>query len=76
MGSVSTITPEWREWVAQNIRDGCSSESIVEVIVTRFDRPCVVNTGEEAVIKERTSWGTYFVLNENEFIFKLDRAYF
>ncbi|WP_373229091.1 hypothetical protein [Cohnella sp.] len=151
MAAISTITPEWKEWVARNIRSGCSSESIVEVMIendfestfaeavvqvldidqrqsfiyenprflhqgnfiettdrkvriaARFDRPCVVilddlftgeecaelinmsldklkrsttidpNTGEEAVIEERTSWGTFFELNENDFISKLDR---
>jgi prolyl 4-hydroxylase len=148
---ISTITPAWKEWIVQNLRSGCSSESIVVVmiennfesifaeavvqlldneqsqsfiyenprfshqgnfietsdrkvrIVARFERPCVVIlddlftkkecaeliknsldklkrsttidpiSGKEAVIEERTSWGTFFELNENDFISKLDR---
>lgn len=151
MSTASTINLEWQQWIVQNLRSGCTPESIVEVlilnnyevsfakaivqvfqnehnqsfmyensrfshqgnyietsdrkvrIVSRMDRPCIAilddlfskeeckalidlsrgklqrsatidpNTGEEMIIEERTSWGTFFELNENGFIAQLDQ---
>lgn len=164
MDTVNFLTPDWQEWIKNNLQNGCTPESIVEMmienqydplfasaavyiyqnngniggiidqtstkfesgyvyetprfthegneiqtndrviqIVSRLDRPVirildevlsaeecdeliksslhklerskVINpqTGHEEVIAERTSSGTFFVINENELITRLDR---
>ncbi|MDR3427127.1 2OG-Fe(II) oxygenase [Silvimonas sp.] len=50
-------------------------DELVKLSQARLKRSTIVDpkTGQDAVIEERTSFGTFFHVNENEFIARLDR---
>jgi prolyl 4-hydroxylase len=50
-------------------------EALINLSRDKLQRSATIdpNTGEEMIIEERTSWGTFFELNENDFMAKLDR---
>jgi prolyl 4-hydroxylase len=54
-------------------REEC--EELINISLAKLKRSATIDpiTGEEMVIEARTSWGTFFELNENDFIAKLDR---
>ncbi|GGP21425.1 2OG-Fe(II) oxygenase [Silvimonas iriomotensis] len=61
--------------VLDNVLSHDECDELVRLSQARLKRSTIVDptTGKDAVIEERTSYGTFFHVNENEFIARLDR---
>jgi len=58
-----------------NLMDPAECDQLIELARVKLKRSAIVDpiTGEHKVIDNRSSYGTYFTLNENDFIARLDR---
>ncbi|QLG86882.1 hypothetical protein HQ393_00740 [Chitinibacter bivalviorum] len=43
MGRFTQITPEWQEWIIENLQRGCQAQSIVEIMIDKGFDPMFAN---------------------------------
>lgn len=60
--------------VLDNVLSAEECDQLIQISTNKLQRSKVIDTvtGEETVIKERTSYGAFFTVREDEFIAKLD----